>query len=77
MKMKKTLAHHKKIDLKDWSYMVVEACSLVKSTTLRRAWNKLKGISTKQEVQKDKEDAKKNRKRKKKERAMKSRRKRQ
>uniref|UniRef100_A0A1B6LJJ7 HTH CENPB-type domain-containing protein n=1 Tax=Graphocephala atropunctata TaxID=36148 RepID=A0A1B6LJJ7_9HEMI len=50
------VAQHKKINLKDCSYMVAEAWSMVKATTLRRAWNKLKGISTKEELQKEKEE---------------------
>lgn len=48
------LAYHKKINLKDCAYMVAEAWSLVKEVTLRRAWNKLKGISTEEEKDKEK-----------------------
>lgn len=44
------VVHHQNFDLKDCSYMVVQAWSLVKSTILRRAWNKLKSISTKKGV---------------------------
>lgn len=47
------LNNHKKINLKDCAYMVAEAWSLVKTETLRRAWNKLKGLSTEQEKEKE------------------------
>lgn len=48
------LSNRKKINLKDCAYMVAEAWSLVKSVTLRRAWNKLKGTSTEDEKEKEK-----------------------
>lgn len=50
------LANHKKLNLKDCAYMVAEAWSLVKAVTLRRAWNKLKGISTEEEKEKEREE---------------------
>ena len=50
------LANHKKNNLKDCAYMVAEAWSLVKAVTLRRAWNKLKGISTEEEKKKEREE---------------------
>lgn len=33
--------------------MMAEAWSIVKSTTLRRVWSKLKGMSSKKEVQRE------------------------
>lgn len=50
------LVNHKKLNLKDCAYMVAEAWSLVKAATLRRAWNKLKGISTEEEKEKEKKE---------------------
>lgn len=50
------LVNHKKLNLKDCAYMVAEAWSLVKAVTLRRAWNKLKGISTDEEKEKEKKE---------------------
>ncbi|KAJ8897474.1 hypothetical protein PR048_002820 [Dryococelus australis] len=44
------VAHRQKLYLKDCSYMVAEVWNLVKTTTLKRAWNKLKGLSTKDEM---------------------------
>lgn len=50
------MANHKKINLKDCAYMVAEAWILVKAVTLRRAWNKLKGISTEEEKESEKKE---------------------
>lgn len=38
--------------------MVTETWNLVKIATIKRAWNKLKGISFEEEVQKEKEGIK-------------------
>lgn len=48
------VVQHKKINLKDCSNMVAEAWNLVKPEILRRAWNKLRGISTEEEKAKEK-----------------------
>ncbi|GBP77374.1 Jerky protein homolog-like [Eumeta japonica] len=44
LKMKNWFWQNSKINLKDCCYMVAEAWSLVTPVTLRRAWNKLKGL---------------------------------
>lgn len=48
------VVQHKKINLKDCSNMVAEVWNLVKPEILRRAWNKLRGISTEEEEAKEK-----------------------
>lgn len=47
------LANHSKINLKDCCYMVAEAWSLVMAVTLRRAWNKLKGLPSEKNKKKN------------------------
>lgn len=54
--IKGVVVQHKKINLKDYSNMVAEAWNLVKPEILRRAWNKLRGISTEEEKGKEKSD---------------------
>ncbi|XP_041973405.1 gamma-aminobutyric acid receptor subunit alpha-2 [Aricia agestis] len=49
------LANHSKINLKDCCYMVAEAWSLVTAVTLRRAWNKLKGLPSEKNKKKENE----------------------
>lgn len=64
MKMKKGLWEKALwlITKKNWFKRLLlhggEIWGLVNSTTLRISWNKLKGISNKEEVQKEKEDEK-------------------
>ncbi|XP_050536842.1 jerky protein homolog-like [Daktulosphaira vitifoliae] len=50
------LANHSKINLKDCCYMVAEAWSLVTAVTLRRAWNKLKGLPSEKNKEENGED---------------------
>ncbi|XP_063233601.1 jerky protein homolog-like [Bacillus rossius redtenbacheri] len=50
------LANHSKINLKDCCYMVAEAWSLVTALTLRRAWNKLKGLPSEKNKKKESEE---------------------
>ncbi|GBP29919.1 Jerky protein homolog-like [Eumeta japonica] len=50
------LANHSKINLKDSCYMVAEAWSLVTPVTLRRAWNKLKGLPSEKNKKKESEE---------------------
>ncbi|CAH0725634.1 unnamed protein product, partial [Brenthis ino] len=50
------LANHRKINLKDCCYMVAEAWSLVTAVTLRRAWNKLKGLPSEKNKKKESEE---------------------
>lgn len=50
------LANHSKINLKDCCYMVAEAWSLVTAVTLRRAWNKLKGLPSEKNKKKESEE---------------------
>ncbi|XP_053969096.1 jerky protein homolog-like [Anastrepha ludens] len=52
-----TLIYHKNINIKDCCYMVADAWSSVKAITLKRAWNKINGISTQQQIQEEKENA--------------------
>lgn len=42
-----TIAYHKQIYLKDCWYVTADLCNLVKTITLKRAWNKINGILTK------------------------------
>lgn len=49
------LANHKKIDLKDYVYMVAEAWSLVKAV-IRTCVEQVKGISTEEEKEKEKKE---------------------
>jgi len=50
------LTSHKKLNLKDCAYMVVESWSLVTAVTLTLAWNKLKSIATEEEKEKQKKE---------------------
>ncbi|CAB3220362.1 unnamed protein product [Arctia plantaginis] len=50
------LANHSKINLKDCCNMVAEAWSLVTAVTLRRAWNKLKGLPSEKNKKKESEE---------------------
>ncbi|KAG5898696.1 hypothetical protein JTB14_030646 [Gonioctena quinquepunctata] len=50
------LENHSKINLKDCCYMVAEAWSLVTALTLRRAWNKLKGLPSEKNKKKESEE---------------------
>ncbi|KAG5898351.1 hypothetical protein JTB14_034332 [Gonioctena quinquepunctata] len=50
------LENHSKINLKDCCYMVAEAWSLVTAVTLRRAWNKLKGLPSEKNKKKESEE---------------------
>ncbi|XP_054746758.1 jerky protein homolog-like [Anastrepha obliqua] len=52
-----TLIYHKNINIKDCCYMVADAWTSVKAITLKRAWNKINGISTQQQIQEEKENA--------------------
>nr|CAH7742579.1 unnamed protein product [Callosobruchus chinensis] len=50
------LANNSKINLKDCCYIVAEAWSLVTAVTLRRAWNKLKGLPSEKNKKKESEE---------------------
>lgn len=52
------MAHHKKIDLKDCSSHGGRSMESGEVTILRRAWNKMKGILTMEEVQKKEKERK-------------------
>ena len=45
-----TVAYHKKIDLKDCCYIIADSWNLIKPVTLKREWNKINGIPTKQQI---------------------------
>uniref|UniRef100_A0A1B6J5S2 DDE-1 domain-containing protein n=1 Tax=Homalodisca liturata TaxID=320908 RepID=A0A1B6J5S2_9HEMI len=51
----RVLDSYKKINLKDYCYMIADSWNMVKSVTLKRAWNRINGTSTKELLELEKQ----------------------
>lgn len=51
----RVLDSYKKINLKDCCYMIADSWNMVKSVSLKRAWNKINGTSTKEQLELEKQ----------------------